>query len=124
MALKNIGIEAGAGCGKTTRIVKDILEGLNKGGFSIEDIVVITFTRKAASELKSRISLKLQEPMGTGNPLIEAQLMNMGNARISTIHSFCEGLLKERPVEAGVDPGFTVIEDKKQEEFLNEIYDE
>ncbi|MBT3368450.1 MAG: UvrD-helicase domain-containing protein, partial [Nitrospina sp.] len=124
MALKNIGIEAGAGCGKTTRIVNDILKGIEKRDFSIEDIVVITFTRKAASELKSRISLKLQEAMGTSNPLIEEQLMNMGNARISTIHSFCEGLLKERPVEAGVDPGFTIIEDTGQEEFLNEVYDE
>ena len=124
MALKNIGIEAGAGCGKTTRIVNDILGGIEKRDFSIEDIVVITFTRKAASELKSRISLKLQEAMGTGNPLIEAQLMNMGNARISTIHAFCEGLLKERPVEAGVDPGVTIIEDTGQEEFLNEVYDE
>ncbi|MBT3367980.1 MAG: UvrD-helicase domain-containing protein [Nitrospina sp.] len=124
MALKNIGIEAGAGCGKTTRIVGDILEGLKKGEFSIDDIVVITFTRKAASELKSRISLKLQEAMDSGNPLIETQLMSMGNAHISTIHSFCGDLLKERPVEAGIDPGFTIIEDSEQEDFLNEVYDQ
>jgi ATP-dependent helicase/nuclease subunit A len=124
MGLKNIGIEAGAGCGKTTRIVGDILDGLKKGEFSIDDIVVITFTRKAASELKSRISLKLQEAMDSGNPLIQAQLKNIGNANISTIHSFCEGLLKERPVEAGIDPGFTIIEDHQQEDFLNEVYDQ
>ena len=124
MGLKNIGIEAGAGCGKTTRIVGDILDGLKQGEFSIDDIVVITFTRKAASELKSRISLKLQEAMDSGNPLIETQLMSMGNAHISTIHSFCGDLLKERPVEAGIDPGFTIIEDSEQEDFLNEVYDQ
>jgi ATP-dependent helicase/nuclease subunit A len=124
MGLMNIGIEAGAGCGKTTRIVGDILEGLKKGQFAIDDIVVITFTRKAASELKSRISLKLQESMDSGNPLIQDQLINIGNAHISTIHSFCEGLLKERPVEAGIDPGFRIIEDQEQKDFLNEIYDQ
>jgi len=123
MALKNIGIEAGAGCGKTTRITKDILDGLSRGDFDIDNIVVITFTRKAANELKSRISLKLQEAIGSGDKRLEEQLKNIGNARISTIHSFCEGLLKERPVEAGVDPGFKVIDEIEQGEFLDEVYD-
>ncbi len=120
----NLGIEAGAGCGKTTRIVTDIVEGLRQGAFDIDGIAVITFTRKAAGELKSRISLKLQEEIGSGNSRMESQLKNMGNARISTIHSFCEGLLKERPVEAGIDPAFSVIDDGEQEEFLQEVYDE
>ena len=124
MRLRNIGIEAGAGCGKTTRITEDILKGLMQGDFNIDDIVVITFTKKAANELKSRISLKLQEAAGSGDKRLENQLKSIGNARISTIHSFCEGLLKERPVEAGADPGCSVIDETEQSNFLNEIYDE
>jgi len=111
MALQNIGIEAGAGCGKTTRITRDIIQGLKDGEFNIDDIVVITFTKKAASELKSRISLELQEAVGKGEKKLEIQLKNTGNAKISTIHSFCEGMLKERPVEAKADPGCGVIDE-------------
>ena len=124
MGLRNVGIEAGAGCGKTTRIIEDILQGLMHGDFNIDDIVVITFTKKAANELKSRISLKLQEVAGSGDKRMEHQLKGIGNARISTIHSFCEGLLKERPVEAGADPGCSVIDETEQSDFMNEIYDE
>ena len=124
MGLKNVGIEAGAGCGKTTRITEDILQGLMQGDFNIDDIVVITFTKKAANELKSRISLKLQEAAGSGDKRLEHQLKSIGNARISTIHAFCEGLLKERPVEAEADPGCRVIDETEQADFLNEIYDE
>ena len=124
MGIKNVGIEAGAGCGKTTRITEDILRGLMRGDFNIDDIVVITFTKKAANELKSRISLKLQEAAGSGEKRLEHQLKSIGNARISTIHAFCEGLLKERPVEAEAGPGCRVIDETEQADFLNEIYDE
>ncbi len=123
MSLKNIAIEAGAGCGKTTRITGDIINGLKEGNFNIDDIVVITFTKKAANELKSRISLKLQEAVGLGDKDLEKQLKNIGNARISTIHSFCEGLLKERPVEAHADPACEVIEETEQQIFLDQRFD-
>jgi ATP-dependent helicase/nuclease subunit A len=123
MPLKNIAIEAGAGCGKTTRITEDIINGLKNNNFNIDDIVVITFTKKAANELKSRISLKLQEAVGNGDKNLEKQLKNLGNARISTIHSFCEGLLKERPVEAQADPACTVIEEMEQQIFLDQVFD-
>jgi len=123
MPLKNIAIEAGAGCGKTTRITGDIINGLKEGNFNIDDIVVITFTKKAANELKSRISLKIQEAVGLGDKNLEKQLKNIGNARISTIHSFCEGLLKERPVEAHADPACKVIEETEQQSFLDQAFD-
>ena len=54
MPLKNIAIEAGAGCGKTTRITEDIINGLKNNNFNIDDIVVITFTKKAANCRLSR----------------------------------------------------------------------
>ncbi|HOC38446.1 MAG TPA: UvrD-helicase domain-containing protein [Thermodesulfobacteriota bacterium] len=124
MSRKNIGIEAGAGCGKTTRLTRDIITGLEQGDFSLDTIAVITFTRKAAAELKARISFGLRSAIENGKAHLEQQLRELGSARISTIHSFCEGLLKERPVEAGIDPGFTVLDENDQNDFFNTVFDE
>ncbi|HEY8499492.1 MAG TPA: UvrD-helicase domain-containing protein, partial [Clostridia bacterium] len=112
----NILVEAGAGSGKTTSMVSRMVSLIASGKCSIENIAAITFTRKAAQELKERFQNSLEQCFCEGenaeqkNILREA-LKNMERCFIGTIHSFCASLLRERPVEASVDPGFTELDD-------------
>jgi ATP-dependent helicase/nuclease subunit A len=117
----NITVESGAGCGKTFRIMEYLVSLLSEpdSPYSLENLAVITFTTKAAAELKQRTILRLSEEIER-NPQVAGQIRLMGNARISTIHSFCARLLKENPVEAGIDPGFEILEDNG--EFAHEVF--
>jgi len=119
---RNTGIEASAGCGKTTRIVDEVMEGLKAGDFQVDNMVVITYTRDAAAELRARVMDRMRHELQKGTTELKAQWENLGNARISTIHSFCESLLKERPLEAGIDPGFTIMEQEEAEAFAEQAY--
>ncbi len=101
-------VEAAAGTGKTTLLVSRILAAIN-AGVRLTEISAITFTEKAAGEVKERLRIKLDD----------ASLVDLERAQISTIHSFCAWLLKERPVEAGVDPQFQVA-DALQADLLRE----
>ena len=101
-------VEAAAGTGKTTLLVGRILAAI-ASGVRLTEIAAITFTEKAAGELKERLRLKLDADA----------LADLERAQISTIHSFCAWLLKERPVEAGVDPQFQVA-DALQADLLRE----
>jgi ATP-dependent helicase/nuclease subunit A len=78
-------------------------------------MAAVTFTRKAAAELKSRFRIKLEECVrsesGPVKDNLEKALQNMEQCFIGTIHSFCGHLLRERPVEAGVDPTFQELDE-------------
>jgi ATP-dependent exoDNAse (exonuclease V) beta subunit len=107
-------VEAAAGTGKTTELVSRILAVIAAGRARIEDIVAVTFTEKAAGELKLRLRTEIErqrEASTDGNVkarLLEA-LRRLEEAHVSTIHGFCADLLRERPVEARVDPQFQVL---------------
>lgn len=112
----NILVEAGAGSGKTTSIVSRMVSLIVSGKCSIENIAAITFTRKAAQELKERFQNSLEQCFyEQENPykkdILKGALKNMERCFIGTIHSFCASLLRERPVEASVDPDFTELDD-------------
>lgn len=97
-------VEAGAGTGKTAVIVERYLHLLRERGLHPSAILAITFTRKAAQEMKRRILDRLAEVgLGTIRREVEA-------GYIHTIHGFCERLLRENPFDAGVDPRFTVLD--------------
>ncbi|MCC7171955.1 MAG: UvrD-helicase domain-containing protein [Planctomycetes bacterium] len=107
-------IEAGAGTGKTTALVKRVI-ALIRGGTSLSRIVAITFTEKAAGELRVRLRRKLEDEVRSATDPTESArlrdaLTELDAATISTIHGFCQSLLRERPVEAGLDPGFELEE--------------
>jgi ATP-dependent helicase/nuclease subunit A len=123
MTINNTIIEAGAGTGKTYTIMQLLAEGLKSQQFEIDNVAVITFTRKAAAELKERVMKMLQEEASKGNELLQSQLLNIANAHITTIHSFCESLLKSLPVEAGIDPGFQIIEEAQTKDFFEKVFD-
>jgi len=115
-------VEAAAGTGKTTALVARILSAVNKGRARLREIVAITFTEKAAGELKVRLRETLEETL-TGSRLAEA-LSDLERAHITTIHSFCAWILRERPVEAVVDPQFAVADELQRQFLLEEAWEE
>ena len=116
----NLLVEAGAGSGKTTSLVGRILSLIRSGTARIDEIAAVTFTRKAAGELRQRLQEELERQIGEGASALsddptegEAQLNRLDlaldgidRAFMGTIHAFCARLLRERPVEARLDPGF------------------
>jgi ATP-dependent helicase/nuclease subunit A len=117
-------IEAAAGTGKTTALVNRIISVIGAGRGSLKQIVAVTFTEKAAGELKLRLRGEIerarQDPQRTKTERerFTAALEQLEEARIGTIHAFCADLLRERPVEARVDPMFQVAaEDDAQAMF-------
>ncbi len=124
----NIALEASAGCGKTTRLISELCAAVLEGGTDLDRLAVITFTRKAAAELRTRLALALSEayadeqrPEAARRRAAE-QLTRLGGARVSTIHSFCESLLRAFPLEAGIDPAFTVLEEDEAAALFDECY--
>ena len=102
-------VEAGAGTGKTTAMVRRIIS-LVKAGHDISKIAAITFSEAAASELRNKVRSELEkEAAGTGNPLFLAAVRSIDSAPIQTLHSFAGSLLREKPLEAGLPPGFEVV---------------
>src|SRR5262245_20020800 len=120
-------VEAAAGTGKTTELVQRILNVLATGRAKIEEIVAVTFTEKAAGELKLRIRKDLEQlRQRSTDPHARENLTNaiqhLEEAHVSTIHGFCADLLRERPVEAGVDPLFQVLTEAGSERVFNEAF--
>ncbi|MGZ5493719.1 MAG: UvrD-helicase domain-containing protein, partial [Thermoanaerobaculia bacterium] len=150
---RNVVIEAGAGTGKTTAIVAEVL-GLLLSSEELlpERIVLMTFTEKAAGEIADRIHEALAEveaqledeqtrhvvwPVSSPQPLFEVppdqreryrqtcrkQLERIDGLRSQTIHSFCQSLLRMHPIEAGLDPQFRIIEGFERSLLYGQLYD-
>jgi ATP-dependent helicase/nuclease subunit A len=107
-------VEAAAGTGKTTELVARIVNVLATGKARVDQMLAVTFTEKAAGELKLRLRAGLEQArqdLDTDWSLlnIEHAIAHLEEAQVSTIHGFCADLLHERPVEAGVDPQFDVL---------------
>jgi ATP-dependent helicase/nuclease subunit A len=105
-------VEASAGTGKTTELVKRIVAVLGQGKTTIDKIAAVTFTHKAAGELKLRLREELDKERHNAPPLEDA-LRRLEEASIGTIHSFCAQILRERPVEARVDPAFEELSEQE-----------
>ena len=108
-------VEAAAGTGKTTVLVQRLVAILEEGRGTVDGLAAVTFTRKAAGELKLRLrqalDARLIELRGSGadgerQRNLEQAISRLEQSSIGTIHSLCADILRERPVEAGVDPGF------------------
>src|SRR5215210_4205431 len=99
-------VEAAAGTGKTTCLISRMVGLLREGECKIETLAAVTFTRKAAAELRTRFQLALEEAVqqskGKKRQRLLDALDHVERCFIATIHSFCARLLRERPVEAGV----------------------
>jgi ATP-dependent helicase/nuclease subunit A len=110
----NLGVEAGAGTGKTTVLVERVTNVLATGAATADELVVITFTEKAAAELSTRVRDALErraaDTDGDEHARVLAAARDLYRCHIETIHSFAGALLRERPVEAGIDPLFEVVD--------------
>ena len=120
-------VEAAAGTGKTTELVRRVVAVIADGRMSREHggqgmggLVAVTFTRKAAGELELRLRQALEEARQTANAAgksearrhLEDAITHLEEAHIGTIHSFCAELLRERPVEARIDPAFENVSEE------------
>ncbi len=105
-------VRAAAGAGKTRVLVARYLRHITEDGFDPGQILTITFTRKAAAEMKRRIVDTLRE-----QGLYEAaQLAETGP--VQTIHGFCERLLRECSVDAGLDPDFQILDETETQRIV------
>ena len=115
-------VEAGAGTGKTRALV-DRVVALVLAGRKIERVVAITFTEKAAAELKDRVRERLEAVLAEGgeaSSLAAAALNALDRSQLSTIHSFAQALLRAFAAEAGVDPDFQLQDEIMAERRLDE----
>ena len=110
-------VTAGAGSGKTLVLALRYIEILRREKADVNDIVAITFTEKAAREMRQRIRDYCDEEIksSAGKPELlrkwRGHKQDLEGARISTIHGLCSRILRENPVEAAVDPEFTVLDE-------------
>ena len=122
-------VEAAAGTGKTTILVDRILSILRAGRASLREIAAITFTEKAAGELKVRLRQAVERELreaalsGRGNQALGDALSDLDGMSVNTIHAFCADLIRERPVEAGVEPGFVVADELGASLILEEAWE-
>jgi len=121
---RHLAVTANAGSGKTRvlveRYVRLLLQGVPCG-----EVVALTFTDKAASELRRRIAERVREELARAEGVeetgrIESIRDALPAAFVGTIHSFCTRMLREYPVEAGVDAAFSVLEGVDAGELLRE----
>ena len=108
-------VEAGAGAGKTTALVSRVVALIASGRAKVEEVAAITFTEAAAAELRERVREGLEQRVAGGASGSEADrsrtaLENLESASVQTLHSFAGALLRERPLEAGLPPGFEVAD--------------
>ncbi len=123
-------VEAAAGTGKTTELVNRILRVLATGRARMIEIAAVTFTEKAAGELKLRLREALERerasaPGVEGDDVrqrLEQALKTLEEAHVNTIHGFCAELLRERPVEARVDPLFTVLTQPQSDRLYDRAF--
>ncbi len=111
-------VSAGAGTGKTWTLVHRIMR-LLRAGCRLDKLAAITFTKKAAAELLTRVAEELSR-----NDALEAERFLLPQAYISTIDSFCQRLLREHAVTCGVDPGFGILSSPDDQLVQTEILDE
>ena len=121
----HVSVTANAGSGKTRVLVDRYLSILLNGRAVVGEIVALTYTEKAASELKRKIAETVaRELVLAPDPVVLARLEGireqLSAAEIGTIHSFCARLLREYPVEADIDAAFTVLEGLDQRLLLQE----
>lgn len=122
----NVSLLAGAGSGKTYVLMKRFVQIL-RADLSVNptNIVAITFTRKAADEIKGRVRQAVSECVEQAQNDLERlrwqeHLQKVESAPISTIHSLCSRILRDNPVETQLDPEFTILEDFEAQDFFKE----
>lgn len=114
-------LEAGAGAGKTSIIVERVINHIINEEIDPGNIVAITFTKAASLELAERIQRKALEHLSKEEyAFAKSKLERVEEIFTGTIHSFCELILREMPFEAGLTPGYEIVEDSQK--FYDHIW--
>ena len=125
---RNILVEASAGSGKTSSLIHRMVALIKSGKFKVNEIAAITFTRKAAIELKERFQQNIENSFRETEDekekiYLKKALTNLEQCYLGTIHSFCARLLRERPIEAGIDPEFSELDELDDTLLKEEAWD-
>jgi len=119
-------VEAAAGTGKTTSLIGRMVALLREGKCQIDTLAAVTFTRKAAAELRARFGVELEraarEASGAAQQRLAAAVDHMERCFIGTIHSYCARLLRERPIEAGIDVAFEELDPEVDTRLLDQAW--
>src|SRR5215510_3098637 len=114
---KHVSVTAGPGAGKTTVLVERYLHILRQHKLSIDQIVAITFTNRAANEMRERLRSELNQILKTANTSERQHWLHykrtLDGAVITTIHGSCPCLLRDFPVEARVNPNFVLFDNPR-----------
>jgi len=128
---KNLLVSAAAGAGKTSVLVERVIRYiLSEESSDIEKLLVVTFTEKAALEMKERIRVALEKAFERhpDDHRLARQISLLDRAHISTIHSFCLHIVRRYFYKAGLDPTFTVLDPREAEllriEALDEVFED
>ena len=120
-------VSAAAGSGKTAVLVRRVIELLCEPGADrrISDFVVVTFTNAAASEMRSRIAAAIQERLvqEPENSRLRRQLSLLPTARIQTVHSFCQELVRQNFIRCGVTADFKLMDEEESRNLRDEVLD-
>jgi ATP-dependent helicase/nuclease subunit A len=125
---RHVSVTAGPGAGKTTVLVERYLGILRTQKVSTDQIVAITFTNRAANEMRQRVRTKidhlLRQTDGDERRKWVRHKRTLEGAVITTIHSFCSRLLHEFPVEAQIDPQFILLDEHQAVMLLEAVVEE
>lgn len=126
---RNLIVIAGAGSGKTHVLVKRYLALLDAHpDWPLNALVAITFTKKAAQEMRDRVRQALEQRCDEASSEAERELWAgriaaMQSARIDTIHGLCADILRANAAEAGIDPGFEVLDEAQADALREDVID-
>ncbi len=122
----NIIVSAAAGSGKTAVLTERIIEKL-KQGISISSLVVLTFTKAAAFEMKTRVRKKLKKEIESGNQFLESELQKLDQASITTFDSYSLSLVQKYHYLLGIQRNIVIADnvvlEKKKKEIMDEVFD-
>ena len=117
-------LSAAAGSGKTTVLVERVLRLVAGEGADLDRMLVVTFTRAAASDMRAKLSRQLNARAAKGDARCREQLLRLDRASISTLDAFCADFLRQNFESAGVDPAFRILDDTVIERLRSEALDE
>jgi ATP-dependent helicase/nuclease subunit A len=127
----SVAVRAGAGSGKTTVLARrflHLLEGDPPIADEVSQILAITFTEKAAAEMKRKIrelvAERLQQARGDHGARWARVRRELLGAQISTIHAFCARVVRENPLEAGVDPHAAILDEHESRAWLEGVVED
>ncbi len=120
----NLLVSASAGSGKTFTMIRRLIRIISEGKANVNEILAVTFTEKAASEMKDKLRKAMCEEISNGNDKLKNQLADVNSADICTLHSFCARLIRSYFFEVGLSADFEVADASKVNEIKNSVISE